>query len=95
MSSIQQPSEQKGPTIWNVLGVGVLIGVLIGAFVYGSYNGMLNWRVVLIPIIPAIIGAGIGVSLPKSISNKRRGLWIGAIFGPILIICLLFGGGIT
>ena len=99
MSNDQQQNEEKAPTIWNILGIGVLVGVFMGIvfFSIGKSFSFFGFGVVLIPTIAAIIGAGIGSLLPITNSNKWNGLWIGAGLAALLPICfieLIISGGI-
>lgn len=92
MSDIQQPEEKKAPTTKHVLGASALMAVIFSVLL-SVVLVMVDWWVdakVLfncLPVffIPALIGAFVGVSMPKSIDGKWSGLWIGAAIGPLLI----------
>jgi len=88
MSDIQQPEEKKAPTTKHVLGVSVLMAVLFSVLLV-----LVDWWVgakalftcSLVFFFPALIGASLGVSMPKSIDGKWSGLWIGATVGPLFL----------
>ena len=91
MSNIEQQNGQDKPTIVHVLFFGALGGVAIGSL-FSVYTDIffLRLRFGLVAAIAAAIGAGIGISFPKNNSNKWKGLFIGAVLGPLLVFFLLF-----
>jgi len=99
MSNDQQPNEQKAPTFWYVLGV-AWIGGLIESILFVVFLGVFYRSVEIISIkavtnclrytiLPSIIGAAVGVLVPREITKKWEGLWKGTVLGSAISFCLL------